>query len=69
MKLIDNSKYINYNYLDGWNNNETLKSIPFRWMKDNATLSVYSDKDNLAGLSSRQLASIAPEYWRYTLMA
>jgi hypothetical protein len=49
--IMDNQSLYGFNRTGGWHNLELWNGVPASWMKDNATLTIYSDRDMQAILS------------------
>jgi len=54
--IKDNGPFYGFDKTEGWNNMELWNGLPTSWMKSNATLTVYSDRDFPATLSFRVLS-------------
>jgi hypothetical protein len=55
-RIADNASLYGIDKTDGWNYMELWNGLPANWMKSNATLTIYSDRDLQANLSFNVLS-------------
>ncbi|MHB8117575.1 MAG: ArnT family glycosyltransferase [Methanothrix sp.] len=54
--IKDNRSFYGFDKTEGWNNMELWNGVPVNWMKSNATLTMYSDRDLPVTLSFNVLS-------------